>query len=361
MMDYSAIGMMSGSSLDGLDIVFAQFHEDEGKWSFNIVESETVPFSNALQKRLLNSTQLNVHDYLALDADFGKFCGERVNNFLKKNKPVKKADVIGCHGHTTYHEPAKGITQQIGNGAAIAAITGIPVVTEMRSVDVALGGQGAPVVPIGEKFLFGNHRYYLNIGGIANLSVHDKGKTIAFDVCPANRVLNMLASLAHKKYDKNGQMASSGKRSPSLFSKLNKQKYYSEAYPKSLANSFGTDIIYPIITNSGIKTADALNTYTEHIAWQVMKSVEPFRRKKRDSILVTGGGALNVYLTNRLRNFLDKLNIEIIIPDKQTVEFKEALIMAFIAVLRIRNEVNVLSSVTGASRDSVNGALFSGK
>ncbi|MBN9350967.1 MAG: anhydro-N-acetylmuramic acid kinase [Chitinophagaceae bacterium] len=360
-MIYNAIGMMSGSSLDGLDIVYVEFQEVSGKWTFEIKSAETGSFTRALQKRLMNATQLPAREYLKLDFDFGKYCGESVNAFLKKNRLSKKTDVIGCHGHTTFHEPHKGIEHQLGNGAVMSAITKIPVVTQLRSMDVALGGQGAPIVPIGEKLLFGENRYYLNIGGIANVSVHDKKKIIAFDICAANRILNMLSAQLHKKYDKGGQMALRGKLNQQLLNKLNKQKYYSHAYPKSLPNSFGTDIIFPIIRKSEIDVRDALSTYTEHIAQQVVKAILPFRRKQRDMMVITGGGALNTYLVSRLNSYLEKINVGIVIPEKEIIEYKEALIMALMAVLRLRNENNVLSSVTGAGRNSVNGALWFGK
>lgn len=360
-MVYRAVGLMSGSSLDGLDMVFVTFQEDKGKWTFEIKAGETGSFPDALRRSLLSATELNARDYLLLHTRFGRFCGERVNAFLKKNDLAGKTDVIGTHGHTTFHMPEKGMTHQLGEGAAIAAVSGIPVVSDLRSMDVALGGQGAPIVPVGEKLLFAGHKYYLNIGGIANISVHERNKVTAFDVCPANRVLNMLASLKKRKYDDNGQMASKGTIDHALLKKLNQLKFYKMAYPKSLANDFGTDVIFPMIMESKISVPDALNTYCEHIAQQVANAVSLFQGKRKENLLVSGGGALNGFLISRIKHALERLNVSISVPAPEIIHYKEALIMALIAVLRMRNEQNVYASVTGAEKSSVGGALWFGK
>ena len=359
-MDYNAVGIMSGSSMDGLDIAFVRFSEHKGKWAFNIVHAETKAISNSWIKKLSNATALNAKDYLMLHTAFGQYCGERVQAFLQENK-VGKIDCIGFHGHTTFHLPAKQTTHQLGDGAAVSAITGIPVIADLRALDVALGGQGAPIIPIGEKLLFTGYDYYLNIGGIANVSMHHGKKIIAFDVCPANRVLNMLAALAGKKFDKDGTMASEGIVNKALLTKLNALGYYRKAYPKSLANDFGTDTIYPLIINKEKNVRDALATCVEHIAKQVTAAIEMYREKTTGKLMVTGGGALNQFLVARLKYHLMQMGIEVAVPEKSIIEFKEALVMALIAVLRLRNEPNVLATVTGAARDSCNGALWSGK
>lgn len=358
-MSYTAIGIMSGSSMDGLDIACIEFSQSKGKWSFHIIAAATKTISTAWIKSLSNSTELSAKDYLLLHCDFGSYCGEKVLGFLSENKIQNKIDCIGFHGHTTFHLPQKKMTHQLGDGAALAAITGIPVVSDLRAIDVALGGQGAPIVPIGERLLFSSYDFYLNIGGIANISIHQKDRIIAYDVCPANRVLNMLAILAKKKFDKDGKMAGKGIVNEELLKQLNALNYYSKGYPKSLANDFGTEIVYPLVRKFENNIGNALATYTEHIAQQVMRTVRRDGPKKESRMMITGGGALNKFLVERLQYHLDRIGVEAIVPAVDIVNYKEAIVMALIGVLRLRNEKNVLKTVTGASRDSCGGALWS--
>jgi anhydro-N-acetylmuramic acid kinase len=261
------------------------------------------------------------------------------------------------------------MTAQLGDGASIAAETQLPVVTDLRALDVAFGGQGAPIVPIGEKLLLGDYDFFLNIGGIANISFNSE-PYVAFDVCAANRVLNMLANDAGKEYDDKGKMAANGTVDTSLLNKLNDLAYYSQPFPKSLANDFGTDTVYPIIVNSGIEVKDALRTYVEHIVLQVQLAISPAKREQSANdreptanyrLLVTGGGAFNDFLIQQLTDELKKINVDVTIPDENLIKYKEAMIMAFIGVLRWRQEYNIFSSVTGAARDSINGALWIGQ
>lgn len=360
-MNYSAIGLMSGSSLDGLDIVYATFKENDSKWSYKVNAAACFPFSSSWKNKLKNAVKLNASDYLLLHSEFGKYNGEKVNEFLRKNLIKTKIDVIGSHGHTTFHLPAKNMTHQLGEGASIAATTKIQTVSDLRNMDVALNGQGAPIVPVGEKLLFPEYRYFLNIGGICNVSIHEKKSILAFDVCPANRVLNMLSNELGKQYDKGGNLARSGRVIHSLLEDLNALKYYSGSYPKSLPNSFGTDVIYPMLKISGVNIYDAMATFSEHIAQQLMKSLVVFQRKKVEKMLITGGGAFNSYVIERIQYYLQPLGIEAVVPGHDMVNYKEALIMSLIAVLRLREEANVLATVTGAKRNSCGGALWSVK
>ena len=271
--------------------------------------------------------------------------------------------LVASHGHTTFHLPSRQMTAQLGDGAAIAAETQLPVVTDLRAMDLAFGGQGAPIVPVGEKLLLGDHDYFLNLGGIANISVNAE-KYIAFDVCPANRVLNMLANEKGKAFDENGEMAASGNIDETALQQLNALGYYSQPFPKSLANDFGTDTVYRIIKQAGLPTVDALRTYTEHIAIQIANAIPGGinnGNNKGSQILVTGGGALNAFLISRLAERLRPLGISVVVPDINLVNYKEAMIMALIGVLRWRQEYNVFASVTGASRDSIGGALWTGQ
>ncbi len=363
-MVYRAIGIMSGSSLDGLDIAFTEFHEDAGKWNYEILQADCYSYPEEWTRKLKSATSLSALDYQLLHVDYGHYIGQQVNEFIKKNNLQFQVALIASHGHTTFHIPKKRMTAQLGDGAAIAAETGLPVVSDLRALDVALGGQGAPIVPIGEKLLLGNYNFFLNLGGIANISQNAE-KYIAFDVCPANRVLNMLVNKSGKEYDEGGQIAATGNIDIKLLEKLNDLEYYKQSYPKSLANDYGTDIIYPLIENTGLEIPDALKTYVEHIAMQTKKAIVDLMNRQtainNKQLLATGGGAFNTFLIKRLNEMLKENNVELIVPDKKLVNYKEALIMAFIGVLRWRQEYNALASVTGAARNSIGGALWNGQ
>jgi anhydro-N-acetylmuramic acid kinase len=358
-MVYRAIGLMSGSSLDGLDIAFVEFHENAGKWTWEILEADCYPYNEEWMERLQHAIHMPALDYQLLHTDYGHYLGQQVNRFIDQYQLHYKVALIASHGHTTFHVPSRKMTAQLGDGAAIAAETQLPVVTDLRAMDIALGGQGAPIVPIGEKLLLGDHTYFLNLGGIANISFNAT-KYIAFDVCPANRVLNMLANDAGKEYDEDGQMARGGNINTTLLDQLNGLDYYKLPFPKSLANDMGTDLVYPIIKTANISTAEALRTYVEHIAQQLQQSVQAMGGVA-GKLLVTGGGALNLFMVERIRERLGSLGIELVVPDKKLINYKEAMVMALIGVLRWRQENNVFSSVTGASRDSIGGALWTGQ
>jgi len=360
-MVYRALGLMSGSSLDGLDIAYVEFEVNGSSWKYEFKATECIPYSDEWKSRLQHATRFSAYEYLQLHADYGHYLGEKVNAFISKHQLEYKVQLIGSHGHTTFHSPSSHMTHQLGDGAAIAAETGINVVSDLRSMDVALGGEGAPIVPIGEKLLLGNYDLFLNLGGIANISVNGL-KYLAFDVCPANRVLNLLAEKKGLAFDEGGCMAEKGIVNNELLEKLNKIDYYTLPYPKSLDNSFGTDIVFPLIEVFEISVEDALATYCEHIALQVKAAVTNLIETlggKNPRLLVTGGGAFNTYLNKRLQ--FHNSDVEWIIADEQLASFKEALIMAFIAILRWREEKNIYSSVTGASRDSIGGSVWVGQ
>ena len=363
-MIYRAIGVMSGSSLDGLDIAFVEFQEQGGKWTYEINEADCYPYTTEWTEKLKNAINLPAREYQLLHTAYGHYIGQEVNRFIESHQLHYKVAVVASHGHTTFHMPASQMTAQLGDGAAIAAKTQLPVVSDLRALDVAFGGQGAPIVPIGEKMLMNDFTYFLNIGGIANISLNAE-EYVAFDVCPANRVLNMLANDAGKPFDEDGKMAASGNLHDELLSQLNKLDYYSQPYPKSLANDFGTDIVYPLIKSAGLSIPDAIRTFSEHVALQICNALSSLNIQQpvpgNKKLLVTGGGALNTFLVNRLSELLRVENIEVVVPDTKLVNYKEALIMAFIGVLRWRQEYNVLASVTGASRNSIGGALWTGQ
>ncbi len=364
---YRAIGLMSGSSLDGLDIVFAEFHENAGNWNFEMKATDCFDYTVEWKQRLQNATSLSALDYQLLHVDYGHFLGKEVNRFIEENNLHYQVGLIASHGHTSFHIPSKKMTAQLGDGAAIAAETKLPVVSDLRALDIAFGGQGAPIVPIGEKLLLNEYSMFLNLGGIANISFNDPENYIAFDVCPANRVLNLIAGLVNKEYDKNGEMAASGNVNENLLNKLNDFEYYKQSPPKSLANNLGTDEIFPLLKSFGLPHTDLLRTYVEHIVQQIKFAIAdnykpiPIAIGTNRQLLVTGGGAFNNFLIERLSEELSSIGIEVIVPDENLVKYKEALVMALIGVLRWRQEYNVLSSVTGAERNSIGGALWIGQ
>ena len=361
---YRVIGVMSGSSLDGLDLAFVEIEELGGQWQYSLVQADCYPYPTDWQLKLSQAKTMPAVDFVKLDAAYGQYIGDQINRFIQSNQLEYKVGLIASHGHTVFHVPGS-YSIQIGSGAAIAAKTALPVVSDLRSLDVALGGQGAPIVPMGEKLLFSSHRYFLNIGGIANISFNGDAFYDAFDVCPANRVMNMLANTVGKEFDENGQLAAAGRINEVLLDQLNAKEFYAQDYPKSLANEFGTDVILPLIQSFALDPADALATYVEHVAMQVAAAVERISQKRmvdptREKLLVTGGGALNGYLVSRLEQHLLPYAMAIDVPDHATLQYKEALIMALLGVLRWREEETVIQSVTGATRASVGGALWMG-
>ncbi|MFT4154521.1 anhydro-N-acetylmuramic acid kinase [Parafilimonas sp.] len=365
-MVYRVIGLMSGSSLDGLDIVFTELEETRGTWRYNILAADCYAYDDAWQQQLTYAKNRSAQDYFLLHAAYSKYLAACVNRFIEENGLHHRVQLIASHGHTVFHDPANGVTTQLGCGATLAALTGINVVSDLRITDVALGGQGAPIVPMGEKLLFPSFDFYLNIGGIANLSFQQQHNFIAFDVCPANRVLNMLAQQEEKNYDEDGRLASTGEVNISLFEKLNALVYYKQPMPKSLSNNFGTDIVFPLIKSFELNTADALSTYTEHIASQLKQSIQAIADKNQllsapHKLLVTGGGAFNKFLIEKIKENVASLNIEVIVGENNIVQYKEALVMALLGILRWREENTVLASVTGASRNSIGGAVWMGQ
>jgi anhydro-N-acetylmuramic acid kinase len=263
--------------------------------------------------------------------------------------------LIASHGHTVFHFPGSRFTIQIGDGATLAAGTGIPVACDFRSSDIALGGQGTPIVPIGDLLLFKEYKYLLNLGGIANLTIKEENKIIAFDICAANQVLNYYAAHRELEYDRDGTLAASGQLYEPLLKALNELGYYKKLSPKSLDNGFSRDTIIPLIEHFNISIEDKLHTYCEHIGYQIAAHMGEMQTNNNGNLFVTGGGVFNTFLTGRIKAHSP---LPVHIPSDRIVKYKEALVMAFIGLLRLRNEINVLGAVTGASRDSVGGALY---
>jgi anhydro-N-acetylmuramic acid kinase len=359
-MVYKVIGIMSGSSLDGLDIVYTELQEKGGSWNFTIMNVACVPYEAMWEQNLREAETLSAKDYLLLHTAYGHYTGKKVNEFIRAHNLQHQVDLVASHGHTVFHMPENKMTHQLGEGAAIAAETHLPVVCDLRSLDIAFGGQGAPIVPTGEKLLFSDFSFFLNIGGIANVSIRKEHTLIAFDVCPANRVLNMLAGEMGLAFDDQGHLSSQGSLHEDVLQKLNNLEYYTLHHPKSLANSFGTGIVYPLLQSSGNSIQDNLRTFTEHICIQLKHSLLPFKTDAVQKLFVTGGGAFNTFLLERLRENLGEINFEIFVPEADVVKYKEALIMAQLGTLRWREQNTVVASVTGALRNSIGGALWLG-
>ncbi len=355
-MVYRVIGCMSGSSMDGLDLAYCVLSEVGGNWSTEIEAAATVPFSEEWKRRLYKLTELSAKDLLQTHTDFGHYVGRQIKFFIEKYSLEHKVHFVASHGHTVFHEPNEGMTFQIGDGASIAAELELPVISDLRNIDIAHGGQGAPIVPIAEKMLWDGYTYFLNLGGIANIALHDNGEVLAYDVCPANRVLNALIQQVDKEYDDQGALAASGSCDGILLEQLNNMPYYNLPTPKSLSNNFGLEQLLPIITASGLSIKDQLNTMVEHIAMQVGKSCTV-----TGNMLVSGGGVHNRYLLERIKHYTGLKKVSIEKADDQTIEFKEAVSMALIGALRWREEENTLASVTGARQNSIGGALWMGR
>ncbi|MFH0864570.1 MAG: anhydro-N-acetylmuramic acid kinase [Bacteroidota bacterium] len=347
---YKVIGLMSGTSLDGVDIAYCEFSEHQSKWSYKIISAETYQYEDSWKKKLSDAMNSDALQFISLHKEYGSFLGKLVSNFISRNKI--SVDFIASHGHTIFHQPDKRLTFQIGDGSEIAAVCGLPVVYDFRSGDVALGGQGAPLVPIGDKLLFSDYDFCLNLGGFANISFDKNDKRIAFDICPVNIILNRYANLLGKPFDEDGLIASKGHNNKVLFSELNNIEYYSLKPPKSLGREWVEKQVIPITEKFDISIENKLRTLCEHMAWQIACVLNS---EKKGKVLVTGGGAFNKYLISGIPKFSSH---EIIIPEKMTVEYKEALIFAFLGLLRMNNQVNCLASVTGAGRDHSSGAVY---
>lgn len=371
MKEYKVVGVMSGSSLDGLDIIYVVFHvAPNGSWRYSIKHTMCQPYPVYWLDKLRHAVSMNALEYQLLHTEYGRYLGDFVEFFLNENKLQGQVDLVACHGHTVFHLPAQLTTCQLGDGAAVAAVTGIQTVSDFRSVDVALEGQGSPFSLAAERKLFGTeYQYFLNIGGMACLTYVGKGNDSSFavDICPANQLLNLLAEQDGKSFDSEGEMAASGTTNIRLLKDLDGFDYYKKPFPKSLNVDFGPEILYPLIRARDLSTRDAMRTLVEHICNQVAVIVEAVKRRLGNSapeeckMLVTGGGARNTFLVKRLTETLKPLGISVVVPTDQLVKFKEALMTAVLAVLRVRGETNFFSKVSGAKRDSVGGAFWSGK
>lgn len=337
---------MSGTSMDGLDLALCDFTVNNGKVSFLVIATETITYELVWKERLQNVYEASAEQYFKLHSLYGEFIAQSVNTFLKKYHLT--ADYISCHGHTIFHRPQLGFTTQIGCGATIAAQTGISTICDLRSLDVALKGQGAPLVPIGDRDLFHQYESCLNIGGIANISFTKNKTTAAFDICIANMALNYLTETVGIAYDDSGKMAADGKYDETLLQHLLNLK----THQQSLGREWFENNFLPILNSSSLSLNDKLATCVEYTAQHISQVLNI---QQLQSVLITGGGAYNLFLMERLEHYYKG---EMEIPADEIVQFKEAIIFAYLGYLRVNEEINTLNSVTKASSDSIGGCVY---
>lgn len=343
-------GVMSGSSLDGLDIAVVQFNENndwELLWTFG------TPYSEDWVHRIKNYNELSASEYISFTSAYSYYIGELLDKALA-NYPGH-IDYISFHGHTLMHLPESGITEQIGNGGVIAASLNIPTITDFRIQDVVKGGVGTPLAPLVELHFFQGHDYYLNLGGIANITKIDHAdQLMAYDICPCNQVLNYYSQLMGKDYDEDGNVARTGTLNIELIDYLNSIPYFELPAPKSLDNNW---IIHEVIPNfpEG-RVEDILHTFCLWMASCIANELDADRAPT--SLMVSGGGAHNTFFMECLKKELAPKGCTLYLPAKEIIDFKEAILMALMAYNYLEDKPNVLSAVTGASSDSIGGALY---
>jgi anhydro-N-acetylmuramic acid kinase len=362
---YHAIGLMSGSSLDGLDIAYCRLDWDgKALISWELLQAETLAFSELWVRRLAALPQQNALTFAQSDIYFSYYMGELLNAFIKKQN-IKQIDFVASHGHTVFHDPARRYSIQIGNGNALAAIVGKTVICDFRMQDVAMNGEGAPLAPLADAYLFPGYDYYMNIGGIANMSANCHGKWVALDIAPANQVFNFLAEQLGMPFDKDGEIARKGKVHPDFLEDLQKLDFFSKAYPKSMSNEWIQSEVLPRFSASRLALEDQMRTAVELMVQESLNSINLIRSRENHSpkaskMLLSGGGTYNLFLLEQLSAALLELNIDIHVPEKNIIEFKEAMLIALLGLLRLENIPNSMHHVTGAKKATVNGGVYDG-
>lgn len=355
MKNYKILGLMSGTSLDGLDLAYCLLEETIGKWEFQIKNTKSVAYTQELQVALRDAIHLPADGLLTLHNTYGTWLGEQAKQFIAEEK--LEVDYIASHGHTSHHRPELGLTFQMGSGQHLANASGKSVVCDFRTNDLALGGQGAPLVPIGDELFFGAYDFCLNLGGISNISFQLKNKRIAYDIGLANMILNYITQKIGLAYDKSGEMARSGKINPTMLARLNNLKYYLLPHPKSIGYEWFLEEVVPIVDDTKDSIENLLHTAIHHICEKITQQIQRNTTNKAQEVLVTGGGALNTFLIAVLKKKLGE-QTKVVVPEPVLIEFKEALVFALMGALRVARQINVLSSVTGAKRDSSSGVIY---
>jgi len=356
MNDVIALGLMSGTSIDGLDVALCRFWQNNNHWHYQLLAATQFEYEASLKHKLADTTKMSALALALFEIELSRIWANQVQQFLAQH--ALKPHVIAMHGHTVFHSPSEGLTLQIGKGALMAEWCGIPTVSDFRSGDVALGGQGAPLVPVGDELLFGQYDACLNLGGIANISyrifdkhAHNKQR-IAYDISPCNMALNILAESLNLNYDPQGENAKKGTVNTDLLNNLNQLEFYTLTGAKSLGKEWFEKQFLPLLQRYPISPYDQLRTVATHIALQISQHI---RQSKASQILVTGGGAKNLFLINLIQ---EAINSRLVIPEERLIDYKEAIIFAFLGALRLYHQTNCLASVTGAQRDSCGGGLY---
>tara|TARA_B100000886_G_scaffold72169_1_gene46195 strand:- start:908 stop:1963 length:1056 start_codon:yes stop_codon:yes gene_type:complete len=349
MKQFKIIGLMSGTSLDGLDIVYVNFYQDKN-WKYEIINSKTYTYEKKWISLLKNISKKKINSVIKIDRDYTKVLSDYILRFINEFS-IKEIDFVSSHGHTALHQPLNLLTYQIGNLPILAKYINQKVVCDFRVQDIELGGQGAPLVPVGEEYLFPEYNTLINLGGFANITKKIKDNLIAYDICPINIVFNHLSRIMELKYDDRGYIASIGNMNDDLYIHLQRLNYYGQAPPKSLGVEWVNDQIHPILKNfNNLPIKDLMNTFSNHFAFQIAKNIE-----EQDQVLITGGGAYNDYLIERIKKLT---NSKLTIPDPKIIEYKEALIFSFLGLLRVLGINNCYSSVTGAKKDHCSGIIY---
>lgn len=349
--NYKVLGVMSGTSLDGIDCAVVEFTFEKERWAYRFIFGETISYTDEWVTKLQNAVHLNETDLHLLNIEYTYFLAELLNKFIVEHH-CDDLDLIASHGHTVLHQPEKGITLQIGNLPIMTDMISLPFVCDFRLQDVNLGGQGAPLVPVGDRLLFSDFDYCLNLGGFSNISFEENQQRIAFDICPVNTLLNHFAQKSGKAFDEGGKLAAQGKINEQLLQKLNALDFYKQKGPKSLGIEQVNQMYLPLIHHYKDSDQDILATLVEHIAFQIAQII----KREHTRLLLTGGGAFNTFLIERLKEHLPQT--QLVLGSKELISFKEALIFAFLGVLCLTNRINVLSSVTGAKKDHCSGVIY---
>lgn len=345
---------MSGTSLDGLDLCAVEFERTNGRWTYRIHAFETIPYRGTLWPEHLTAAY---RDRGALRTqvshEFALWCQGQWLDFGARHQFA--AHAVAHHGHTVEHDPLRGITVQIGHEASAFASSPIPVVGDFRSGNVARGGQGAPLVPLADRDLFEDFAVCVNLGGFSNASWTDGGGLRrAGDLGPCNGLLNPLAGELGRDYDPEGTYAATGTARPTP--DLEKLHYYGAPFPKSLGREWmETDFLPAFNAKRPNRTEDALATASAHIAWSIAQGLRAANAPKGPALL-SGGGAYNTDLIRRLRETAPEW--EWTVAPKDILEAKEALAFAYLGLLRLRGEPNVLASYAGGTADGCDGSIF---
>ncbi|PIB29955.1 anhydro-N-acetylmuramic acid kinase [Maribacter sp. 4U21] len=355
MKNYKILGLMSGTSLDGLDLAYCHLEEVNEEWQFKIKNTKSVDYTQEMQLALKDSIHLSAEGLLELHNTYGSWLGEQAKNFI--DEANLEVDYIASHGHTSHHRPELGLTFQMGSGQHLANASGENVICDFRTNDLALGGQGAPLVPIGDQLFFSAYDFCLNLGGIGNISFQLKNKRIAYDIGLANMILNYITRKINLDYDNGGEMAKAGKINSAMLIDLNNLRYYALPHPKSIGYEWFLEEVAPIVDRTKDKMENLLHTAIHHICEKVAQQIQINSKKDAQRVLVTGGGALNTFLIDVLKEKLGD-RTAVVVPEPILIEFKEALVFALMGALRVERQINVLSSVTGARRDSSSGVIY---